>query len=130
MSCFTGNEDDALVFTSPTGTPLRHSNFRRRNWLAAVEAVGLTGIHFHDLRHAGNTLTAEAGANLRELMERMGHSSTKAALVYLHSTSERQRTLADAVGKLARSALRKAKKPEGDTQASGTKVARRRKSAS
>jgi hypothetical protein len=44
-------------------------------------------------------------------MERMGHSSTRAALVYLHSTSERQRTLADAVGKAAKAALRKAKNP-------------------
>ena len=65
-----------------------------------------------------------------QLMERMGHSSTKAALVYLHSTSERQRTLADAVGRLARAELRKAKKAEGDDKASGTKVARRRKNAS
>ena len=130
LSCFTSKEDDALVFTSPTGTPLRHGNFRRRDWLKAREAVGLTSIHFHDLRHAGNTLTAEAGANLRELMERMGHSSTKAALVYLHSTSERQRTLADAVGRLARAELRKAKKADSDAKASGTKVARGRKNAS
>jgi integrase len=130
LSCFTGKEDDALVFTSPTGTPLRHGNFRRRDWLGALKAVGLTGVHFHDLRHTGNTLTAEAGANLRELMERMGHSSTKAALVYLHSTSERQRTLADAVGRLARAELRKAKKADGDAKPSGTNVARRRKSAS
>jgi hypothetical protein len=63
-------------------------------------------------------------------MERMGHSSTKAALFYLHSTSERQRTLADAVGRLARAELRKAKETEGDAKASGTKVARRRKNAS
>ena len=26
----TGPGDDDLVFTSPTGTPLRHGNFRRR----------------------------------------------------------------------------------------------------
>jgi hypothetical protein len=32
-----------------------------------------------DLRHTGNHLTAEAGATLRELMERMGHSTTRAA---------------------------------------------------
>src|SRR5215467_14173911 len=30
----------------------------------------LPPIHFHDLRHTGNTLTAEAGANLRELIRR------------------------------------------------------------
>ena len=130
LSCFTAKEHDVLVFTSPTGAPLRHGNFRRRDWLKAVEAVSVAEIHFHDLRHTGNTLTAEAGANLRELVERMGHSSTKAALVYLHSTSERQRTLADAVGRLARAELRKAKKANSDGKASGTNVARRRKSAS
>jgi hypothetical protein len=63
------------------------------------------GVHFHDLRHTGNTPTADAGANLRELTERMGHSSTRAALVYLHSTSDRQRATADAVGTAAKAAL-------------------------
>jgi hypothetical protein len=35
---------------------------------------------------------AEAGANLRELMQRMGHASSRAALIYLHPTPDRQRT--------------------------------------
>jgi hypothetical protein len=43
----------------------------------------------------------------RELMDRMGHSSTRAALIYLHSSDERQRMLADAVGQAAQAALRK-----------------------
>ena len=51
-------------------------------------------------------------------MERMGHSSTKAALVYLHSTSERQHAIADAVSKHAKAALRKAK--TGKTNENGT----------
>jgi integrase len=130
LACFAQDGDEGLVFSSPTGTPMRHSNFYRRAWLPAVAKVGRQGVHFHDLRHTGNTLTADAGANLRELMERMGHSSTRAALVYLHSTSQRQRTIADAVGKAARAALRKAKKATTDDPASGTKVARRRGKAS
>jgi hypothetical protein len=40
----------------------------------------------------------------------MGHSSTRAAMIYLFSTDERQRTLADAVDQAARAELRKAKK--------------------
>ena len=60
----------------------------------------------HDLRHTGNTLTAEAGASLRELMERMGHSSTRAAMIYLHSTAERQRALADTLGALVATRLK------------------------
>ena len=101
------DDGDALVFTSPMGTPLRRSNFYRRAWMPAVAKVGIPGIHFHDLRHAGNTLTADAGASLRELMDRMGHSSTRAALIYLHSSDERQRILANAVGQAARAALDK-----------------------
>jgi hypothetical protein len=90
-------------------------------------------VHFHDLRHTGNTLTATAGANLRELMARMGHSSSRAALIYLHSTEERQREIADALGDLAagelnRPAGRKLGGPPG--RQSGTQRARRRNSAS
>jgi hypothetical protein len=45
-------------------------------------------------------------------------------------TGERQRKLADAVGRQARAELRKAKQQDEGTKASGTKVARRRKQAS
>ena len=121
LAQFTAPKTDALVFTSPTGTPLRPSNFRRRVWAKAIEAARLPAIHFHDLRHTGNTLTAEAGANLRELMERMGHSSTRAAMIYLHSTSERQRALADTLGALVATKL---KSERADSKASGTDVAR------
>jgi hypothetical protein len=48
-----------------------------------------------------------AGASLRELMVRMGHSSTRAALIYQHSTDERQREIADALGQLARDELKR-----------------------
>ena len=75
--------DGGLLFTSPTGGPLRHTNFRRRVWLPALHAAGLPPIHFHDLRHTGNVLAANAGANLRELMDRMGHASVRAALAHL-----------------------------------------------
>ena len=48
--------------------------------MPALKATGLEGVHLHDLRHTGNQLSADAGANLRELMERMGHDSMRAAI--------------------------------------------------
>ena len=99
-----------LVFASSTGSPLTHSNFRCRVWLPALAAVGLDGFHLHDVRHTGNQLIANAGANPRELMARMGHDSERAALVYLHSSRERQWVLADAVGKAARAELAESKR--------------------
>jgi integrase len=117
LASFVAADADALVFTSPDGKLLRHSNFRRGTWLPALAATGLVNIHFHDLRHAGNHLVAQAGANLRELMDRMGHSTARAALIYLHSTDDRQHVLADAVADRTRSEL-------GETNLRGTGVAR------
>jgi integrase len=48
----------------------------RRVWVPALAAVGLEGVHIHDLRHTGNQFTANAGANTKELMVRMGHDSS------------------------------------------------------
>lgn len=87
--------------------------------MPALEAVGLNGVHLHDLRHTGNQFSADAGANIRELMERMGHDSTRAELIYLHSSAQRQRAIADQVGRNAKAAL-------GKSRRSGTQRARDR----
>jgi integrase len=107
LADFVAPEAIALVFTSPTGATLRHSNFRRRVWLPALAEAGLTELHFHDLRHTGNDLTAATGATLREMMDRMGHSSPRAALIYMHGNDTRQREIADSLSKAARSELRR-----------------------
>jgi hypothetical protein len=40
LARFTMPGDDALVFTSPTGRPLHHSNFRRRIWSGHARLPG------------------------------------------------------------------------------------------
>lgn len=87
---------EGRVFVGSLGAPLRRQNFRRI-WVKAVSDASLAPVHFHDLRHTGNTLAAGTGASLRELMARMGHASTRAALIYQHATSERDRVIADAL---------------------------------
>lgn len=54
-------------------------------------------LHLHDLRHTGGTLAAQTGATLKELMTRLGHSTPRAALIYQHTTSERDKKIADAL---------------------------------
>ncbi len=54
---------------------------------------------------SGTPLAANAGASIRELTTRMGHSSTRAAMIYQHSTDERQREVARKLDDLARGAL-------------------------
>jgi site-specific recombinase XerD len=93
---FTDPAPDAFVFLGELGGRLRRSNFRRAtHWRATVQRVGLPAdFHFHDLRHAGNQLAAEAGATTKELMRRMGHSTVRATMRYQHAPDRRDRQIA------------------------------------
>ncbi|HVT67125.1 MAG TPA: tyrosine-type recombinase/integrase, partial [Trebonia sp.] len=95
-------------------------------WYLARGAVGLPELHFHDLRHTGNTMGAAQGASLKELMERMGHSSPRAAVIYLHATRERDQKIAAGMGKLFADAKKTSTRKTGtDPRTSGTQRARR-----
>lgn len=76
---------------------------RKHVWRAAVRRTGIPDeidLHLHDLRHTGSTWTAQSGATLKEVMARIGHSSTRAAMVYQHATRERDRAIAAALDQL------------------------------
>ena len=93
---FVPLDPTALVFTGPKGAPIRRSNFNPLvGWMKAVAAIGASGLHFHDLRHTGNTLAAATGVSTRDLMARMGHDSMNAAIIYQHATREADRVIAD-----------------------------------
>lgn len=116
--------EGSLVFTGAKGAPLRSGNFGRAvRWTKTVCDVGLpAGFHFHDLRHTGNTLAAETGASTRELMYRMGHSSIRAAMIYQHATSGRDREIAAGIDR--RLAEQRRATPEASGPANGTLMAR------
>ena len=69
-------------------------------WSALVVSI-LPNAHFHDPRHTGGTLAATTGATPKELMTRLGHSSTRAAMIYQHATRDRDTAIAQALGTLA-----------------------------
>jgi hypothetical protein len=65
-------------------------------------------------------------------MDRMGHDSERAAMLYLHGSDARQHQIADSLSKLAREELKRgSKRPAGQSaKRSGTQRARGRKQAS
>jgi len=97
----TGKGKDALLFPAPThGGSLAHSSLHKA-WDRARKAAERPDLRFHDLRHTGLTFAAQAGATTRELMERGGHSNPRIALMYQHSTTERQEFIARRLSELA-----------------------------
>jgi integrase len=91
LDAYVGHEPWAWVFTRGSGLPLRRRDLSGA-WRGACAAVGITGAHVHDLRHHAATISArDPNVTLKELMAMMGHSSPRAALIYQHATSERDR---------------------------------------
>ena len=69
--------DDPLLFTTPTGTRIDLSNFRRDEWAPAVKVLGPDWSHLrrHDLRHTACTLWLNAGISPSVAVQYSGHRS-------------------------------------------------------
>lgn len=95
-------DQEAILWPSPSDphTHLRMSTLDRM-WYPARAAAGRDTMRWHDLRHTGATLAAVAGATLKETMDRIGHSTPNAALMYQHASEQRQREIAVKLSALA-----------------------------
>jgi integrase len=122
LGVYAEDSPDGLVFPAERGGPIRRSNFTRRIWIPATRAAGVEGLRFHDLRHTAATLAVAAGASTRELMVRMGHSSSAAALRYQHVMAGRDAAIAAALDELVEAAW--AQTEDAAAARSGTRVAR------
>jgi integrase len=87
---------DALVFTGPKDAPLRRAGFRRLWWKPAMDVAGLDGLKFHELGHTFVAPWVDAGAGVKEVSVRAGHSSVAFTLdQYGHFHEDRSEALAD-----------------------------------
>ena len=84
-----GLERDHLLFPSTEsadGQPLSRNTFRTRAWLPAVANAQIDfNVRMHDLRHAHASWLLAGGADLKGVMERMGHARIETTQKYLHT---------------------------------------------
>lgn len=98
LDTYVESSSEAFVFTTEGGRTIWRGNFNKLvEWRKAAASIGMPELHFHDLRHSGNTLAAQTGTSLRDLMARMGHDNPRAALIYQHATSGADRAVAAAL---------------------------------
>ncbi|NEN06329.1 tyrosine-type recombinase/integrase [Diaminobutyricibacter tongyongensis] len=80
-----GDFPDSLLFPARDGhSHLAESSFVK-HWYPARAAAKRTDMPFHALRHYGATRFAQTGATLKEIQDRLGHSTAAAAMRYQHS---------------------------------------------
>jgi integrase len=85
---------DGPVFASKTGTALRPNNVYRRVLVPAVQRAGLAtngdgaqarSVSFHSFRHTCASLLFEAGRNVKQVQEWLGHADPGFTLrTYVH----------------------------------------------
>ena len=100
LELYVGKDPDALVFPAlRDGCHMNDSVFAK-HFAPALKTVGREGVRIHDLRHFAGTQAARCG-NLVETMQRLGHSTAKASMIYQQVASGRDRELAAALSVLA-----------------------------
>jgi integrase len=92
---------DDLLFPTKAGTPISRNTFRTRIWLPAVKASGVDfPVRVHDLRHAHASWLLAGGADLKSVMERMGHSQIQTTQKYLHTLPDTDQRNLDALTRI------------------------------
>ncbi len=90
-----------LVFASPSGRPLRSTNFRKAVWTPSLRELAqdvpqLAGLRIHDLRHTAASLAISCGANIKAIQHMLGHKTASMTLdVYGHLYTEDLEALAE-----------------------------------
>ena len=88
-------QEHSLVFTTTIGTPLDSANVTH-NFQKTLSDAKIRKQRFHDLRHCAATLMLTQGADLRTIMDVLGHSTiTLTANTYAHLTDATRRVAAD-----------------------------------
>ncbi len=84
---------DGYLFAGEDGQPPLRTNFNRRVFAPAVEAAGLSGrgITLRQLRHTGASLMLDAGLQIQDVSQRMGHARPSTTHdIYAHLLEARQ----------------------------------------
>jgi integrase len=79
----SGKCRSGLVFTTPTGHPLRNSNWSPA-WRTAVEHSGVGQVRPYDLRHTYASRLLQDGVSLAEVGKLLGHVSPQTTAIYAH----------------------------------------------
>ncbi|MFS0867444.1 tyrosine-type recombinase/integrase [Microbacterium sp. 179-B 1A2 NHS] len=91
---------ESLLFPGADGSSHLGQSAFYKHWNAARVAAKRPDLPWHGLRHYGATRAAIAGATLKELQARLGHSTVVAAMRYQH-TAGRDEELARRMSELA-----------------------------
>jgi hypothetical protein len=98
----TKADGGALLFVPVRGgCHLDNKTFADSYLKPALKSIARETATHHHLRHFAGTMTARVGGSVSETMARLGHSTSRASLMYQAAVDERQAVIAEALSALA-----------------------------
>ena len=100
LDTFVGNHQESLLFPASDGishlasSTLKGVAKKGFGFSHARHMIGRDDFTWHDLRHTHSTMLSQNGATLADIMRRLGQSSVDVAMIYQHSSDERDAELA------------------------------------
>ena len=119
LARFVGGDPDGPLFPGEAGGIISDGWFQRE-WRLAKRTLGIPDVHFHDLRHTAGTVATQQGATMKEVMARLGHATTSAAIRYQKAASDRDRIIADRLDDLVAGMRTTATTGGNDTESAET----------
>lgn len=96
LAAFVGDDPESLIFTNGQGSLVTSAELC--GWfIPARKRAGLPKLRWHDLRSTGLTIAASTGASINALMNRAGHTSVRAAMIYQKLTATDDQKIADSI---------------------------------
>ncbi len=96
LAAFVGSDPESLIFTNGQGNLITSAELC--GWfIPARKRAGLPTLRWHDLRSTGLTIAASTGASISALMNRAGHTSVRAAMIYQKLTATDDQKIADSI---------------------------------
>jgi integrase len=113
MAANVASDPYAQIFSTPTGTRVRLSNWRHKVWQPAIKKSGLPGnVTPYILRHTAASLMAQQGVPVSTAAASLGHDPATYLRTYAHLYPGDLRSAADAMD-AARSAAARSRTSNG-----------------
>lgn len=96
---------DDLLVGATASRPWSRGNFHNRVWQPAREKADLPKVRLHDLRHTHASWLLAGGADLKVVMDRLGHSNLSTTQRYLHTMPDADDIALDALERVRQRAV-------------------------
>jgi integrase len=110
-----GGGPDALIFTTPSGDPVRLSNWRHRVWQPVADELGFPSWATpYVLRHTAASLMAQRGVPVSAAAASLGHDPAIFLRTYAHLYPGDLRSVANTMDGARSEAIARCSEPVGD----------------